>query len=242
MEKVQQDLQRQRGGSRALADRALRESQGISIDEWRKRQEDEQLVRLQLSDRILRRVNVSYRDIEQRYEQQKSRFDPPPRAVFRLAQVSIDKPGNVEAFATEVAAARSFADAARSPLNTNKPQDGGLEVRELKGPRAEGDFFANKELNESARTMRVGETRGPIELSTSKAWLHLEREGDDLTTLYDAQLTIEDELREQRGRRELERYVLGLQSQQSLRELERMVERLARIAEERFFRAQNGGA
>lgn len=239
MEKMQQDFQRSRGGSRALAERSLRESEGITIDEWRQRQEDDELVKFQLRERILGRVNVSYRDIEQRYDREKARFDPPPRAVFRLAQVNKSRPEDVEAFTKLVATAASFEEAAKSTLNINQHEKGGLEARELNGkPRASGEFFPAPALNEAARTMGVGETVGPIELSTTMAWLHLESEGAKKVSLYEAQVTLEDEVRSDRSKRELNRYVATLQGKASITDAEQMVERLAKIAEARYYVAQ----
>lgn len=236
MEKMQQDFQRARGGSRALADRSLRESEGITIDEWRRRQEDDELVKFQLRERIIGRVNVSFRDIEQRYEREKDHFDPPPRAVFRLAQVNKSRPEDVEAFKSLLSTAATFEDAARSPLNINQPDKGGLEARDLGiKPRADGDFFPNAALNDAARTMKVGDTVGPIELSTTMAWLHLDSEGAKKVPLYDAQLEVEDAVRADRTQRELARYVQALQGKASITDAEQMVERLARIAEARYY-------
>jgi hypothetical protein len=236
MEKMQQDFQRSRGGSRALADRTLRETEGITIDEWRRRQEDDELVKFQLRERILGRVNVSYRDLEQRYEREKDRFDPPPRAVFRLAQVSKSRPEDAAAFTALLESAGSFEAAAKSPLNINQPDKGGLEVRDLGStPRASGEFFPAPALNDAAQTVEVGKTIGPIELSTTMAWLHLESEGAKKVSLYDAQLTLEDEVRSDRTQRELGRYVATLQGKASITDAEQMVERLARIAESRYY-------
>lgn len=239
MEKLQQDFQRSRGGSRALADRTLRETEGISIDEWRRRQEDDELVKFQLRERILGRVNVSYRDIEQRYEREKDRFDPPPRAVFRLVQVNKAHPEDVLSFQQVLDKAASFEEAAKNKLNINQPENGGLEARDLNGKaRAEGEFFPNPALNQAARSLEVGGTVGPIELSTTMAWLHLDSEGAKKVSLYDAQLTLEDEVRAQRTQRELARYVQSLQGKASITDAEKMVERLARIAEQRYYLPQ----
>ncbi len=236
MEKLQQDFQRSRGGSRALAERSLRETEGISIDEWRRRQEDDELVKFQLRERILGRVSVSYRDIEQRYDSEKDRFDPPPRAMFRLAQVSKSRPEDVDAFTKLLSSASSFEEAAKSTLNINQHEKGGLEARELNGKtRAQGDFFPAPALNEAARTMKVGDTAGPIELSTTIAWLHLDSEGAKRVSLYDAQITLEDEVRSDRSKRELNRYVNALQGKASITDAEQMVERLAKIAEARYY-------
>ena len=235
MQKIQGDFVRQRGGSQALAERSLQETEGITIDEWRRRQENDELVKFQVRERILGRVNVNYRDIEQRYEREKARFDPPPTAVFRLVQVPRSRPEDVAAFAALLGSGTGFAEAAKSPLNINQRERSGAEMRELKGPRAEGDFFPNATLNDAARTMKVGETVGPLELSASVAWLHLEAEEDRDVGIYDAQLLLEDEIRGQRTRRERDRYIMSLQSRASITDATAMVERLTKIAEARYF-------
>jgi hypothetical protein len=235
IERLQRDVQRQRGGSRAQASRSLEQSEGITLDQWRRRQEDVELVRLQLAERVVRRVNVSYRDIEQRYGQQSERFNRPPVAIFRLAQVFKDKPADVEAFREKLASGLTFAQAAESKLNYNKPEKGGREERELKGDYATTAFFANEQINAAAQKLQPGEVVGPIETSSSMAWLQLEAIQERAQSLYDAQLQIEDEIRRSRREREQDRYLGLLRGRTSMTDLNAMLERLLEIAQQRYY-------
>lgn len=235
IERLQRDLQRQRGGSRAQTSRSLEQTEGITLDQWRRRQEDVELVRLQLSERVVRRVNVSYRDIEQRYGQQIDRFNRPPVAVFRLVQVFKDRPADVEAFREKLASGAPFAELAATKLNFNKPDTGGVEERELKGDFASTTFFANEQINAAAQKLSPGEVVGPIETSASMAWLKLEEVRTRAQSLYDAQLQIEDEIRRSRREREQDRYLSMLRGRTSMTDLDAMLERLLAIAQQRYY-------
>ncbi|HYF13998.1 MAG TPA: peptidylprolyl isomerase [Phycisphaerales bacterium] len=234
LERLQRDYQRERGGSRVQADRRLAQTEGITLEEWRRRREDLELVRFQIADRIVRRVNVAYRDIEQRYDQLYERYNPPPTYVFRLAQVLKDDP-NATAKFTELLQAGSFEEAARNPLNFNRPSEGGLEERQLRGAIEAAQFFGNPELNEAARRMKPGEVRGPIELSTSNAWLALEEVRVRAVPIYDAQLDVEDRVRSDRISREQDKYLSRLRSRASITDVATMVDQLVALAEERYY-------
>lgn len=237
IERAQRDLQRQRGGSRLTAERSLLETEGLTLDQWRRRQEDIELIKLQLTDRVFRRVNVAFRDIEQRYNQQPERFNPPPKAVFRLVQVFADRPADVEAFAGLLASGVPFEEAAKSPLNFNKRDAGGLEEREVRGTFAEGQFFANEQINAAARGLSPGQIAGPITTSAAVSWLKLERIEDRSRSLYDAQLQVEDEVRRARREREQNRYLSNLRSNASMTDMRLMVDELLAIATTRYLPA-----
>jgi hypothetical protein len=238
MQQLQRDLERRQGGSRALANRSLEEAEGISIDEWRRRREDIELIRFQIADKIDQRVSIAARDISQRYEQSPEKFSPPPLAVFRLVQVAKDDPADAQRFAEVLARSPDFEAAARSDLNRNKRDKGGLEERELKGDRAKAALFGSPVLNEAARTMQAGQTVGPLELSASVAWLHLERVVDRSVSLYDAQLSIEEQLLDERRGRDRRKYLAQLVGKASVGDIEQTVLRLLDVAEARHYKGR----
>jgi hypothetical protein len=234
IEGLQRDLQREQGGSRAQLERNLEETKGLTIDEWRRRQEDIELVRSQLIDRVYRRVNVGERDIRQRYFQLFDEFNRPPLATFRLAVVAKDNAAAVEGFTKELAEAKSFAVAAESRFNLNKRDKGGLEPRDLSDDPAKLELFATEKLNAVARTITVGETVGPIEDGPAMLWLHLESVEDRTRSLYDAQLEVEDRVRSERAETQRRRYIGTLRERASISDVSDMVNALMEVAEKRY--------
>ena len=237
IEGLQRDLQREQGGSRAQLERNLEATKGLTIDEWRRRQEDIELVRAQLIDRVYRRVNVGSRDIRQRYFQLFDEFNRPPLATFRLVVVAKDNQAAVDGFAKELAEAASFADAAQSKYNLNKRDKGGLELRDLSDDPAKMELFATDKLNEVARTMQTGQTVGPIEDGPAQLWLHLESVEDRKRSLYDAQLEVEDRVRGERAENQRKRYINTLRDRASISDVSNMVSALMEVAEKRYLPA-----
>ncbi|HLP83657.1 MAG TPA: hypothetical protein VK157_04850 [Phycisphaerales bacterium] len=238
IEGLQRDLQREQGGSRAQLERNLQDTKGLTIDQWRRRQEDVELVRAQLIDRVYRRVNVGTRDIRQRYFQLFDEYNRPPLATFRLVVVAKENQAAVDGFAKELAEAANFAAAAESRYNLNKRDKGGLEPRDLSDDPAKLELFATEKLNAVARTITVGETVGPIEDGPAMLWLHLESVEDRKRSLYDAQLEVEDRVRGERAETQRKRYIDTLRSRASISDVSDMVDALMEVAEKRYLPAR----
>ena len=235
MDSLQRDLQRKSGGTRSGTEQALAASDGISLDEWRQRRTDEELIKYQLEQRITRRVNVVARDLEQRYEQDYDEFHQPPVAVFRLVQVRKDKAADAALVREKLAEGGTLADIAGLPINMNNRAKQGLEEREIKGSQAETDFFPNEALNTAARSLTQGQIVGPIELSTSLAWLGLEDLRERDVSYYDAQLELDAVIRQERIIRERRKYLHLLGSRASMTSFDEMGNRLLAIAQAWYF-------
>lgn len=258
IDRAQRELERQSGGSRAAAEQRLLEEKGITIDEWRRQREDLELIRFELSNRIFQRVSVARRDIALRYQQLEAEFSKPPLATFRLIQASKDSKPDLDTI-TQLIATQGFEAAAKSKANLNKPAEGGLEQRELaptpeatsapaptpaaaaSEPPAPARLFANPKLDEAARSLAargaVGESLGPIELTASIAWIRLESIEDRTTSLYDAQLAVEEDLRSQRVERERTRFIRQLSGRASDETIRDIVLRLLEVASQRYYPA-----
>jgi len=235
IDRLQRDAQRRLGGSRAVAERTLSQTEGVTFDQWKQRERDRKLIEFQLQEKVSKRVQVSSREISQRYDQLSDRFNRPPLATFRQIVVPGNKADAIAAVQQRIDAGEAFETLAKSDLNMYKRADGGVELREVKGERAKGEYFGNPGLNEAARTMMAGQTIGPIDVSTGKAWLHLESIQERTQDLYDAQLVLEDQIREERFTRSLERYFTRLVNRMSITDTNEVVEQLAQIAERRYF-------
>lgn len=221
------------GGSRIKAEAALQESQGRTFDDWLREEEQRQLIRYQLSRKIASRVNVSWKDIQQGYERFADSFNRPSLARFRLVMIPAAKAEDVAALTQGLAEGRPFADLAASPLNTFARDRGGLQEREFRGEQSAASFFGNN-LNDAARTLRPGEVAGPIDVGDNKAWLQLETLEDRTTTLYDAQLMLDNMLREQRSAFERARYIERLKTKATVTDTRDMGVRLLEIAIQRY--------
>src|SRR5690606_15074926 len=85
------DLLSENLGSEQLARRRLEESSGRSLDEALREKETDTLISLALFRQINRKVNVSWRDIRQRYERDANVYNPPPTARFRMIRVATER-------------------------------------------------------------------------------------------------------------------------------------------------------
>jgi hypothetical protein len=235
IDRLQRDAQRRMGGSRAVAERTLSQTEGVTFDEWKRRERDKNLIQFQVQEKVSKRVQVSGRDIAQRYDQLYDTFNRPPLATFRQIVVPASNAEAIAAVQAKIDAKESFEAIAKSEANTHRRATGGLEAREIAGDRSNAELFANAKLNEAARTVEVGQVAGPIDVSAGKAWLFLEAIQDRSQDLYNAQLVLEDRIREERFNRALERYFTRLANRMNISDTSDVVEQLAQIAERRYF-------
>jgi hypothetical protein len=240
MRSVQERVQSQSQGSRAATEERIETAEGLSLDQYMKRREQEELIGFQLREKIEKRVSVPWRDIRQEYERFFETFNPPPRARFRLVQIPASKAEAVESFAKRLASGESFVTlASDATLNAYKPATGGLEEREIKGDRAQGAFFGNEALNAAARTTPPGQVTGPIAVGDNASWLFLEAIERKTRSLYDAQMDIESVLKRRRTTEATDRYVAHLRERASISSTNDMTRRLLAVADGRFWPASS---
>jgi len=235
MESLSKKVQSENYGSRALAEKRAEETDGRSFDEALRRRQDDELIKYQLGEQIYRRVNISWRDIEQTYYRLFDNFNPAPKATFRMIQVLDTKAQDIETVKTRLAAGEAFKDIASDAINIYKAKTGGLDTLEMKGVKEEAKIYLNPKLNEAARVLPVGDVAGPIELDGSVAWITLENINANTRSLYDAQLVIENVLREGRTNDERKKYINRLRARASMSKVDDMRERLVEIAADRFY-------
>lgn len=237
VERVQQDLVAQNRGSREQAARRLFQEEGTTIEQFTAQRRERELINFQLETQVNKRVSVTWRDIQQAYERNFDQFNSPPTFRFRLIRAFTDAPENVEAVRAALAAGTPFADVAATEANINDRANKGLVIREVKGDINETRFFPNDALDAAAKEIQVGEIRGPIDLGTSQAWITLEAIDQRQVPLYQAQLGIENVLRENRQNVERARYIDRLKSRANISDPEETVDRLVEIATQRFYTA-----
>ncbi len=238
MQNVQRRIESQSQGSRAAADERLEATEGMSLDQYMKKREQEELIRFQLGEKIDKRVAVPWRDIKQEYDRFYDTFNPAPKARFRLVQIPKDNPTALAAFDSARAAGTPLEQIAKDKsINRYKPDTGGLEERDIKGERAKVSFFGNESLNSAARTISAGELAGPFEVGDNQAYLYLEEIVTRNRSLYDAQMDIEAVLRRRRSAQATQEYIDRLRERGNVTDISAMQRELMQVADGRFWPA-----
>jgi len=258
---IQQNLISGQRGSEIAADESLRESTGQGLRERAQSELDRALIVKELRERVGSRIVVSWRDIQQAYENDFDKFNPPAVALVRLISVENKNPGAVERVGADLASGKAFVDVAKSDANAFLRSEGGKLERTFTGSYAEGEFSPIPELNAAIRGLNVGQVAGPIVFNprpvepakkdappTAPApapaadpatfrtgWVYLERiDRPDGVSLYDAQLDINSALTNVRTNEEVTRYIDGLRKRGNISRVEVMAERLMTIATDRY--------
>jgi hypothetical protein len=267
LDDVRKNLLSQNRGSQQLAEERLRREQGLSQEEFLREREDRTLVRFTLQEEIQDRINVSWRDILQRYARDADRYNPDPVAQFYLLGVEApphmipaedgadqaaaddgesnegteqtNEPTPYDEVVRRLGEGESFIDLAASDLNTwTLDPDGKLDEYTVEGDFSEIEPFGPDVFNTAAQQLSEGEISEPIVhplgSRTYVFWIHLASIEQSSTSLYDAQLTISDQIRNERTNVELERYIDRLLGRASVSDVEDMMVRLLDIAAERF--------
>jgi len=234
LDDVRRNLLSQNRGSQQLAEERLRREQGLSQEEFLRQREDRTLVRFTLQEEIQDRIIVSWRDIVRRYARDNSRYNPDPTARYYILRVDDDD----EAARAEVEDALSsgtlFSQIAGSDVNTWTLDEGGYRDIVIKESLADIELFAVPELNDPACSLTPGGTAGPIAFGSSLIWICLDSVNQESTSLYDAQLAISDQIRNERTAEELERYIDRLLGRASMSDVDSMMTRLLQIAADRY--------
>ena len=238
MQKAQSDLFSENYGSRAATNTKLKDESGIDADQWLKNKESQELIRYQLSKRIYNRISVSQRDIELAYQRNYDVFNPDPAARFRLITVPASNAAGVAEITQALESGEDFASVATREVNTYDHAKGGLRdvpLSKIPDPNdlSKAELFTNPILNKAAQQLSPGKATGPFDWGTDKAWLYLEEIRKESRSQYDAQLAIENELRNRRGTVQRYRYIQRLKERAAFTDIEEMTARLVTYAAER---------
>ncbi|MBX3386009.1 MAG: peptidyl-prolyl cis-trans isomerase [Phycisphaeraceae bacterium] len=238
LEKLQQGLISTEGGSALQADEALRATTGRGLAEEARDRLDRELIENELRTKVSPRVNISWRQVRQEYDRRAEQFNPNPTVTFSLIRVDGSDAAAVERVRSALAGAdtQAFLQVAQSADNQFQPENEGKISIELRGDLAQAQILAIEVLNNAARSLRVGETAGPLSSRPSRVeWIHfVERVEPRSISLYDAQLEIESALRERRFSAEMARYFDRLASRGSFSSIEQMGQSLMDIAIQRY--------
>ncbi len=228
------------GGSSQAAQERLYNTKGQTLDEAVSEREKAELITFTLRRKVIDPVQITRQDLELTYEKLYPDYNPDPTAYLREILVDPTKTAAIADIRSQLEAGVPFIEVASRPENDYRPSRGGqLDPIKLKGTFNDTTFFAVKELNEAVKELRPGQWAGPIRYKLSSgaervAFLFLERVEEVSTSFYDAQLSMENGLRDVAIRRAKAKYLEDLLRRASYTPLPEMVDRLLKIAEERY--------
>tara|TARA_R110002096_G_scaffold435816_6_gene663391 strand:+ start:13393 stop:14694 length:1302 start_codon:yes stop_codon:yes gene_type:complete len=221
-------------GSAQLANRRILEEQGVTLDEALRQKELDTLVGLTLYQEINRRINISWRDIKQRYERDIEKYQPKPIATLQVIRVMEPEGEQVDSITARLNAGEDFSEIAKSiPNNFMKENDGKIE-RILTDDFKNTEFYPIDKMNEAAWTLGVGEWAGPVSFGNANFWIKYLSRTQDSKSLYDAQLQIFRELTQERRDKERQDYLTELIERARVSSREEILFRLIYIAEQQF--------
>ncbi len=221
-------------GSAQLANRRILEEQGVTLDEALRQKELDTLVGLTLYQEINRRINISWRDIKQRYERDIDRYQPKPTIVLQVIRVLEPEGELVDSITKRLNDGESFTEIASSDLNTfNKDTQGTTETL-LEGEFSETKFFAPPPLNEAVWGLSEGQWTGPVSLGNANFWILYADRQQVSRTLYEAQLEIFRELTIERREQERAEFLEDLIERARVSSRDEILLRLLYIAENNY--------
>jgi hypothetical protein len=236
VEDIQSRITAGAGGSEEQANERALEEEGLTLREKVKTESERSFVLQQLRRSIANRVYVSSRDIEQYYDQNHDKFNPPPIAVFTVIRIPADDSGAIARVESRLAAGDAFVDvaAAESGWAVDKANQHRVIIE---APSfQEQEFWAIEELNTPTRQLSPGQATGRITARGAAWWIALtEIERPAGKSLYDVQLEIEKALRAERLRAEEIRYFQRLLAKSNMSDMQDMTTRLVEYAAVRYY-------
>lgn len=234
MQRVREDKLRRYGrGSRAVADRVLRERTGQGLERTLEDRRQQLLVERYMQRTVWPRVNVARRDVERYYHDNHGEFNPPPTRTLRVIRADAQA---AESVRERLEAGEPFAEVAGDrQLNAYRPGDGGLMAD------APGDeVFGHEPVNEAMRELDEGEHAGPIDVGDEMWFIYIEQiDRPEARPLKEVQREIEQRLRMQQLNELSSTYYQELLERGSYNPLEQMAGRLVEIAVNRYAPARD---
>jgi len=221
-------------GSAQLANRRILEEQGVTLDEALRQKELDTLVGLTLYQEINRGINISWRDIKQRYERDIDRYQPPPTVVLQVIMVREPEGERVDSITARLVAGEDFSAIAESIENNFLDDTDGKIERALTDEFGKTPFYAMDIMNEAAWTLDVGEWTGPELIGSNNVWIKYLEHRQESQTLYEAQLQIFRELTQERREIERAEYLEELIERARVSSRDEILLRLLYIAERQY--------
>jgi hypothetical protein len=261
MQGLSDNMQSQNLGSRSAASQRLAQKNGMTMEDWLRAKEEENLVGFQLNQKIEKRINVTWRDIRQAYQKLQEQVDALPISFHRIEIKQDNEAGIAECTKDLAAPNANFVELAKKPYNTYNREKAGLDEIKVTGDPARFVYYGLPALNDAARAVKPGTFVGPIKRTGMVVWLyrndrsqpakygefelrldktmrglHIDlREDRGLPPLEgDFQLLIDNGLHAIKITEEKQKYIERLKAKSTMTSVEEMSSRLLAIAEERY--------
>lgn len=216
-------------GSEAVANAAMKEAQGTTLDEQLEEYRQGLLVKRHLQKKVLPQINISRKDIERYYARHFDTYNAPPGRVIHM--IRTNKSASAERIDQRLSDHEPFLDvAADAELNQNKPDQQGL-FGEFPGDQ----IFGLATLNDATLKLAAGEHTPRITENGVHYWIFVRSLSDGRARpLREVQGEIEQILRRQRYNELTNRYHQHLFETGSYDSLDQMVEALVQVAMSRY--------
>lgn len=233
--RLQENLVSAQGGSAVQADEALRSSVGRSLQEEAQDQLDRELIEFELRSKVSPRVAVPYRQIRLEYDRQSEKFNPAPTATFRMIWIDEKDQATLQNVTTSLTP-ETFAAVAGSPTNQFlRDKQGRVDVLLKSADLSQTQLFSMSELDAAAHKLSPGQISPPTPIKGYVAFIKYESlDQPRIVPLYEAQLELDQALRERRFTQETTRYFERLFDRGSFSDIESMTRLLVEIALQRY--------
>jgi len=232
---IRENIRRQSGGSEARATERLLRTEGLTLDEKVEQQKEQQFIFEQVRREVNSHINISYRDIKRRFEQDREKYATTAEAALCVIRVRASNVDAISAVTDALARGESPLEIANEH-GTFKSAERGLHRVELDdaGYRTT-KIFDPPELDNPARELSIGQISAPIEYRNSVWWIHLEDiHLPEQVTLYDMQLQIERQIQLERQIEEERKYFIELAGNSSFSDTAAMKRELLEFAADRY--------
>ncbi|MEM7228592.1 MAG: hypothetical protein AAF432_07235 [Planctomycetota bacterium] len=223
----------QGGGTRSGLAERLAEEEGITIEEALASRREELLISNVYRERVLPRVIVSWRDVQNEYEKRFEEFNPPAELVLSRIRLRPERqPDKVTIVETRLAGGDTFATIAD---DVGMPDEGRWETF-IVDPDT-GVDIAIESVRDAVLALQTGEWTGPLDVGSQRWWIHLDEViQDEARSLYDPDLQrqLENEIASARQQEEEQRFFGKLFQRGIYDELDSMVNRLVEVALDRY--------
>jgi hypothetical protein len=226
LRKYREDLISQAGGSLALAEAAVREDRGMSLDEAVEQRRQQILVSKYLQDKLYPRIHVTRYDVERFYEENYDTFNPKPEVTVQFL-VARD-PRDAQAVDEALAAGTSFKEVGEMR---------GVRLSEIthSGTIETFDGVAFEQANEAARRLNEGEHSPRIKVAIGSVWVRVAKvQTGESKALPDVYLAIEKRLRAQRFDQLNRKYLSELLKKGNYTPIDQMLDALVEVAVNRY--------
>ena len=230
-------------GSQVKADEASRENNGRTLKQESQDVVDQELIRNELNTKVEPRVMVPWRDVQNEYDRRQDKYHTPAKYTFKVIFVSIDNTDAIAKIKADLAGGAKFVDVAFQPYNTfYAPSSHATIEASCNSPQSDCAFMGYPPMNAAMGSLAVGTFAVPIDFNDASGhkmvgWVYLEKlDAPKDVSLYDAQIQIEAELRQDRLKTEQQRYFDRLMRRANVtnEDLVTMIQKMVDIAADRY--------